>query len=58
MRAARINITADVPAVTYCQAGIRAAFFAFALELMGHPTSRVYDGSMAEWANHDTTPLE
>ncbi len=44
--------------VTYCQAAVRAAFVAFALELTGQGPVRVYDGSMAEWANRDDTPLE
>ncbi|MEQ9618495.1 MAG: sulfurtransferase [Deltaproteobacteria bacterium] len=44
--------------VTHCQAAVRATFVAFALELMGYTPARVYDGSMAEWANMDDTPLE
>ena len=44
--------------VTYCQAAVRATFVAFALELAGQNPARVYDGSMAEWANRDDTPLE
>jgi thiosulfate/3-mercaptopyruvate sulfurtransferase len=44
--------------VTLCQSGIRASLAAFALELVGYPTTKVYDGSMAEWANLDETPLE
>jgi len=44
--------------VTYCQAAVRATFTAFALELMGYNPAKVYDGSMAEWANRDDTPLE
>lgn len=52
------GITADVPAVTYCQAGVRGAFMAFALELAGYPVPSLFDGSMAEWANRDDLPLE
>ena len=44
--------------VTHCQAAVRATFTAFALELMGYETVRVYDGSMAEWANREDTALE
>jgi len=44
--------------ITHCQAAVRATFTAFALELMGFNTVKVYDGSMAEWANRDDTPLE
>ncbi|HSG30402.1 MAG TPA: sulfurtransferase [Thermodesulfobacteriota bacterium] len=43
---------------THCQAAVRATFGAFVLELMGYPPAKVYDGSMAEWANLDDTPLE
>ncbi len=43
---------------THCQAAVRATFGAFVLELMGYPTPKVYDGSMAEWANLDDTHLE
>ena len=43
--------------VTYCQGGIRAAFGAFVLALLGNDSARVYDGSMAEWANREDTPL-
>lgn len=44
--------------VTHCQAAVRATLMAFALELVGYPRVRVYDGSMAEWANREDTPLE
>jgi thiosulfate/3-mercaptopyruvate sulfurtransferase len=43
--------------VTYCQAGVRAAFAALALTALGWPRVRVYDESMAEWANRNDTPL-
>ena len=37
---------------------MRAAHAAFALALIGHERTRMYDGSMGEWANRDDTPLE
>jgi thiosulfate/3-mercaptopyruvate sulfurtransferase len=43
--------------VTHCQAAVRATLAAFALELVGHNSVKVYDGSMAEWANKEDTPL-
>ena len=52
-----IGLSSEKSTITYCQAGIRAAFCAFVLELIGHPVPRVYDASMAEWANSDDTPL-
>lgn len=43
--------------VTHCQAAIRGAFGSFILSLLDYPTHKLYDGSMAEWANEDDTPL-
>ena len=37
---------------------MRAAHAAFALALIGHSQTCMYDGSMGEWANRDDTPLE
>ena len=37
---------------------MRAAHATLALALIGHPSVGMYDGSMAEWANRDDTPLE
>ncbi|GMT48741.1 MAG: sulfurtransferase [bacterium] len=54
----RIGIQKDKTIVTHCQAGIRAAFSAFCLERLGYPSPRLYDASMAEWANLDEPPLE
>jgi thiosulfate/3-mercaptopyruvate sulfurtransferase len=51
------GIDASVPTVTYCQGGIRAAFAAFVLAMLGNESARNYDGSMKEWANREDTPL-
>jgi len=51
------GIDADAATVTYCQSGIRAAFATFVLRLLGNEGARAYDGSMAEWANREDTPL-
>jgi thiosulfate/3-mercaptopyruvate sulfurtransferase len=45
------------PTVTYCELGIRAAFGAFVLRLLGNDSTRMYDRSMNEWANRSDTPL-
>ena len=45
------------PTVSYCEAGIRGAFGAFVLALLGNDSARNYDGSMGEWANVEDTPL-
>lgn len=42
--------------VTHCQAGVRGAHAAFVLTLLGY-RARLYDASMAEYANRDDTPL-
>lgn len=52
------DIKKDNTNVTHCQAAVRATFVAFAFELLGYPEPKVYDGSMSEWANLDSTPLE
>lgn len=44
--------------IPHCQAAVRGAFMGFALELAGYGPAAVYDGSMAEWANRDDSPLE
>jgi thiosulfate/3-mercaptopyruvate sulfurtransferase len=54
---ARVGVREDRAVVVYCQAAIRAAHTAFVLHLLEHPSFRVYEGSMAEWANRDDTPL-
>lgn len=54
----KYGINKNQTIVTLCQSGIRAALVAFALELVGYPAIKLYDGSMAEWANLDDTPLE
>jgi thiosulfate/3-mercaptopyruvate sulfurtransferase len=52
------GLNKDKTVVTHCHTAVRATYGAFVLALMGYPDSRVYDGSMAEWANRDDTPLE
>jgi 3-mercaptopyruvate sulfurtransferase SseA len=55
---AAADVSEDCDVVTYCQAGIRGAFVAFVLTLLGWDSVRLCDGSMLEWANRDDTPLE
>ena len=43
--------------IVHCQAGVRMTVGAFVLALLGWNRVRSYDASMAEWANHDDTPL-
>jgi thiosulfate/3-mercaptopyruvate sulfurtransferase len=43
--------------VTYCQAGVRAAFSNLVLTALGHPDVRTYDGSWEEWGNDPAVPV-
>lgn len=44
--------------ICYCGGGISATIAAMALQLLGHPDVAVYDGSMTEWANDPSLPME
>jgi thiosulfate/3-mercaptopyruvate sulfurtransferase len=44
--------------VTYCGGGINASVDTFALALMGYDNVSIYDGSMNEWGNDATLPVE
>ena len=53
-----LGITADETVVTYCHIGLQASTPWFVLtQLLGYPDVRLYDGSMAEWANAADTEL-
>lgn len=43
--------------ITYCQAGVRAAFTHLVLTALGHGDVRTYDGSWEEWGNDPTVPV-
>ena len=56
---AAANVLKDQEAVTYCNEGLHAATTWFVLkELLGYPKVRLYDDSMADWANRFDTPME
>jgi len=48
---------AETAAVTYCQAGVRAAFTHLVLTALGHDDVRTYDGSWEEWGNDPGLPI-
>ena len=48
---------AETRTVTYCQAGVRAAFTHLVLTALGHPDVRTYDGSWEEWGNDPQVPV-
>ncbi|HEX9270480.1 MAG TPA: sulfurtransferase [Candidatus Limnocylindria bacterium] len=47
----------ETSTVTYCQAGVRAAFTHLVLTALGHDDVRTYDGSWDEWGNEEGLPI-
>ena len=47
----------ETSTVTYCQAGVRAAFTHLVLTALGHDDVRTYDGSWEEWGNDTSVPV-
>jgi thiosulfate/3-mercaptopyruvate sulfurtransferase len=47
----------ETSTVTYCQAGVRAAFTHLVLTALGHDLVRTYDGSWEEWGNDPNLPI-
>jgi thiosulfate/3-mercaptopyruvate sulfurtransferase len=54
----RRGVHGEASVITYCHAGVRAAFSAFVLSLLGLRDVRVYDGSWEEWGNDPRVPIE
>ena len=47
----------ETSTITYCQAGVRAAFTHLVLTALGHDDVRTYDGSWEEWGNDASVPI-
>jgi len=47
----------ETSTITYCQAGVRAAFTHLLLTALGHPDVRTYAGSWDEWGNDPSLPI-
>ncbi len=47
----------ETATITYCQAGVRAAFTHLVLTALGHDDVRTYDGSWEEWGNDPALPI-
>ncbi len=54
----KAGVDREKPMVTTCGSGITAAVLSFGLHLIGCENVPVYDGSWAEWGNHDDVPIE
>jgi len=54
---AQAGVDLDKPAVTSCGSGVTASILTFAIEALGKPPGRVYDGSWAEWGSRQDTPV-
>ena len=54
---ANAGFGAETSTVTYCQAGVRAAFSHLVLTALGHDDVRTYDGSWEEWGNDPALPI-
>jgi thiosulfate/3-mercaptopyruvate sulfurtransferase len=44
--------------ITYCNAGVSAAFGMLALHVAGYTQAAAYDGSWKEWGNDESRPIE
>jgi thiosulfate/3-mercaptopyruvate sulfurtransferase len=51
------GVDLDRPVITSCGSGVSAAILALALETIGRPAARIYDGSWAEWGSRQDLPL-
>ena len=54
---ATAGLSSTNESIIHCHAGVRTTVGFFVLSLLGWDHVRAYDGSMAEWANRDDTPL-
>jgi thiosulfate/3-mercaptopyruvate sulfurtransferase len=51
------GVDLDRPVVTSCGSGVTASILTFAIEALGKPAARVYDGSWSEWGARADTPV-
>ncbi|HWP14697.1 MAG TPA: 3-mercaptopyruvate sulfurtransferase [Xanthobacteraceae bacterium] len=51
------GVDLDQPVVTSCGSGVTASILTFAVDALGKPPSRVYDGSWSEWGGRPDTPI-
>ena len=51
------GVDLDKPIITSCGSGVTAAILTFALDALGKPTGKVYDGSWSEWGMQNGPPV-
>jgi thiosulfate/3-mercaptopyruvate sulfurtransferase len=52
------NIDLNKPLISSCGSGVTAAPLVLALYLLGYTEAAIYDGSWAEWARRQDTPIQ
>ncbi|WP_340620650.1 3-mercaptopyruvate sulfurtransferase [Xenorhabdus siamensis] len=52
------SVDLNRPIITSCGSGMTAAVLVLGLDIIGHKTAGLYDGSWAEWGANDMLPLE
>jgi thiosulfate/3-mercaptopyruvate sulfurtransferase len=54
----QVGLHPEGTTINYCQSGARSAHATFAMRLAGWKDARNYQGSWAEWGNHEKFPVE